>query len=103
MSANQSLKEFLSAYFHQDWALDAQPWSDVVAQFFRDHELVTDLVPIAQALRLLIDTNEPDELLSARLFREFGSYFDPRGIGQSTRGWLTALTKEFDREIARRG
>jgi hypothetical protein len=103
MNANQSLREFLSAYFHEDWALDAQSPSDVVVQFFRDQKSVADLIPIARALRELIDGNADDEALSTRLFREFGSYFDPRGVGESTRSWLAGLADEFDREIAKRG
>ena len=102
MNASESLKEFMSAYFHQDWMMDAQSPRDVVAQFFRDQKSVGDLVPIAQALRELIATDEEDERLSTRLFMQYGSYFDPRGVGESTREWLTNLASEFEREIGRR-
>jgi hypothetical protein len=102
MNAHQSLKDFLSAYFHEDWALDAQSPRDAVVQFFRDQKSVEALLPIAQALHELIETDEDDETLSTRLFREFGSYFDPRGVGESTRAWLIGLANDFDCEIAKR-
>lgn len=75
---------------------------DVVAQFFRD-QTAEDLRLVAQALHQMIETDQDDETLSTRLFREFGSYFDPRGVGESTRTWLTNLAHDFDREIANRG
>jgi hypothetical protein len=102
MNANESLKEFLSAYFHEDWALDARSPRDVVAKFFHYERSVDVLRSIAEALRALIDSDADDSTLSERLFREFGGYFDPRGDGESTRGWLISLAEEFEREIARR-
>lgn len=102
MNTYQSLKEFLSAYFHQDWNLEAKSPGEVVAQFFRDQTSVDELRRIVRALRELIDTGEPDEILSTRLFRDFCSFFDPRGVGESTRKWLISLANDFDREIAKR-
>lgn len=96
-------ERFFSAYFHDDWCLDASTEWDVIAQYFREQQSVESLIHVAKALHGLLAGDEDDETLSRRLFREFGSYFDPRGAGGSTRTWLARVAREFDEENARRG
>jgi len=103
MNKLQPLQDFFSAYFHEDWTLDAESPGAVTLQFFRDHHAKGDLEQVAQALRVLLETDDDDEMLAKLLFRDLGLYFDPRAIGVSTRGWLTSLADDFDSEIGRRG
>lgn len=97
-----SLKEFLCAYFHEDWIVDAASTDEVVEQYFRDQPRLEELAHIARALDGLLANEASDELLSAKLFKEFGCYFDPLGVGQSTRLWLESLAQRI-RERARQG
>jgi hypothetical protein len=52
---------------------------------------------------VLLQTDEDDQMLSKRVFQDLGLYFDPRATGETTRGWLTSLADDFDREISKRG
>jgi hypothetical protein len=99
----QALQDFIASYFHQDWALDDASPRDVVQRFFRDHDSIEELSPVFRALRELIGGPDDDEVLSSRLFKEFGSYYNPRNLGLSTRVWLQTLADDFEREIKARG
>jgi|GEM_PF-4512832 len=90
-----SLKNFMSAYFHEDWTLDAQSTRDVVTQFVHDQQ-PAELSAIVQALHRLLDGGEDNPTLSRRLFREFGAYFDPLSVGESTSSWLKAIADQIE-------
>jgi hypothetical protein len=99
---NRALKDFMAAYFHQDWDFDAESPTEVVSQYLRDTASSPELVSVARALRVLVNGSEDDEALTRRLFSEFGCYFDPRGSGQPTRGWLRSLADQVEDEVRRR-
>lgn len=90
-----SLQKFMSAYFHEDWMLDAQSPRDVVSQFVCDQQ-PAELRAVVQALRGLLHGGEDDATLSRRLFREFGAYFDPLTAGESTSSWLKAIADQIE-------
>jgi hypothetical protein len=99
----EALQNFIGGYFHEDWALDDASPREVVQRFFRDHDSIEELAPVFRALRELIEGPDDDEVLSSRLFKEFGSYYNPRNLGLSTRVWLQTLADDFEREIKARG
>jgi hypothetical protein len=104
MTADErALEQFLAAYFHQDWSLDAASPEEVVAEFLRDHPAGEQLLPVVRALHGLIDSGQDDARLSHRLTHEFGSFLDPRGDGESTRQWLRWLVDRIERELRARG
>jgi hypothetical protein len=97
-----ALKEFLAAYFHEDWSLDDVSPEAVVDRYLRDQDSVKALEEIARAIRRLLMAAESEQALSTRLFREFGSYYDPSGSGGSVRRWLESVAQRFAEEIKRR-
>ena len=96
-----SLKNFMSAYFHEDWMLDAKSTHEVVSRFVRDQE-TSGLKDVVHALRGMLTRGDDDATLSKRLFSEFGAYFDPRGSGESTSGWLDSLANQIESAIKTR-
>lgn len=98
----RALKGFLAAYFNEDWSLDAESPDAVVDEFIFDHNSTDALHPIVRALHVILSSQEPDDMLSSRLCKEFGCYFDPQGAGGSTRVWLQAVSDKLEREIDRR-
>jgi hypothetical protein len=99
----EALQNFIGGYFHEDWSLDDASPREIVQRFFRDHDSIEELAAVFRALRELIEGADDDEVLSSRLFKEFGSYYNPRNLGLSTRVWLQTLADDFEREIKARG
>jgi hypothetical protein len=100
---HEALQNFMGSYFHQDWTLDDASPHEVLQRYFRDQDSAEELSSVLRALRDLIADGDDDEALSTRLLREFGSYYNPRGVGLSTRAWLQTLADDFEREITARG
>ena len=96
-----SLKNFMSAYFHEDWMLDSQSAHDVVANFVQD-QAPQELGAVARALRGLLAAGEDDATLSRRLFTEFGAYFDPLSAGESTSSWLNSVAAQIELALGNR-
>ncbi len=82
-AATQNVRDFLSSYFHQDWALD---WGNVdgfIDAFSREGWSREDLQALADSLRAVknnvqsLQKSETDELL----YQEFGCYYVGDGGG----------------------
>jgi hypothetical protein len=99
----EALKNFMAAYFNQDWPDIDGSSEAVVLHYFRDQDSIEELSWVLRALRELIEGDDGDEALSNRLLNEFGCYFYPPGAGLSTRAWLQTLADDFEREIKARG
>ena len=97
---HEALKNFMAAYFHEDWPDCDGSSEEVVRHYFREQDSIDQLSSVLRALRELIEGDGDDEVLLSRLFREFGSYYNPLGGGLSTRAWLQSLADDFEREIS---
>src|SRR5215831_10898718 len=83
-----AVKDFFASYFHEDWRLDAESPDEVIAAYFQEHGSVDDLEAFRRGLTHFLHTVQDDAVLSDRLHRAFGCYFDPQASGTSTREWL---------------
>lgn len=88
-----ALENFLSAYFHQDWATEHGSPEAVVA-YFLDHEGGAEIAKVRGELERLAAQSLPEAEL-AQHFRALGSEYDPTRDGSSYRDWLHALLSRF--------
>ena len=100
---HEELKAFFSGYFHQDWLSEANSSDEVITQFFSDEKSTSELDSIVRGLLELLSGVETDDVLTDRLFREFGSYYLPSADGLSSRQWLTTVLNRFEGELDERG
>lgn len=91
----EAVKGFFSAYFHEDWCLDADDSTQVVAAYLRERPDRVALGSIARGIQLLVERHVPDEELEKVLFREFGCYYLPSADGRSARAWLQQVGEEI--------
>lgn len=95
MQEYPALENFLSAYFHQDWAAEhGSP--DAVVSYFLDHESDAEIANVRTDLARLAALDLDESVLAAR-FRALGSEYDPRRNGGSYRNWLAVLITRFER------
>lgn len=88
-----ALENFLSAYFHQDWAAEHSS-PDAVVSYFLDHESDAEIARVRDDLARLAAQNLP-ELALAERFRALGSEYDPARDGGSHGDWLATLLARF--------
>jgi hypothetical protein len=100
---HEALKNFMAAYFNEDWPDDGASPQEIVQSYFQVQGSTEELSSALRALRELIDGDDFPGELSDRLFDEFGCYFYPPGVGLSTRDWLQSVADDFEREINARG
>jgi hypothetical protein len=91
----EETKQFLGAYFNQDWDMEAPTWEGIVDIFLRDEPSSSTIQAIVVTLRELADSDQPEEIVADRLLREFGSFYDPRGSGVRIRDWLLAVAERL--------
>ena len=85
----KALEYFLSAYFNEDWALEAKSSREVARAFARNE-------PRDQIARVLEDLKEIrgsslTEETAQQLLESLGSYFRPESEGYSAVAWLRKL------------
>lgn len=91
----EAVKEFFSAYFHEDWCSDAEDSTQVVAEYLRERPDRATLRSIARGIQLLVERHTPDDEMENVLFREFGCYYLPSADGRSAREWLQEVGDEI--------
>lgn len=89
-----ALENFLSAYFHQDWAAE-HGTPGAVADYFAAHESEDQVAQVRDELARL-SAMALDETQLADLFRTLGSEYDPGVDGGTHAGWLAALKARFE-------
>lgn len=95
MQEYPALENFLSAYFHQDWAAEhGSP--DAVVSYFLDHESDAEIANVRREIKHLAALDLDESALATR-FRALGSEYDPVRNGGSYRDWLAALATRFAR------
>lgn len=86
-----ALENFLSAYFHQDWAAEhGSP--DAVVSYFLDHESDAEIANVRRDLARLASQALPETELAHR-FRALGCEYEPGSYGE----WLASLSRRFER------
>ncbi len=91
------LRNFFSAYFHEDWPCDAETPEAVVAGYMRRAK-VGDMRSLGAAIRSLCREFSDDRDLEITLFRDLGSYYRPSLDSVSARAWLEGVARELLRE-----
>ena len=86
MSEYPALQNFLSAYFHQDWAMEHDS-PGAVAEYYRDSEKPELVAGTRKELAQLLAAGHDEDALGARV-RALGAEYDPTASGGSWRGWL---------------
>jgi hypothetical protein len=93
MSDFPALRNFLSAYFHQDWAVEHDSPGAVV-DYFVEGEPAPRVAQLRdEVARLLAQGLDEDEL--AGQVRELGSEYDPTLDGGNYRDWLQDIEQRL--------
>jgi len=95
MSDTPALRNFLSAYFHQDWSMEHDS-ADAVVSYFLDSEADAEIVAVRDDLEKVAAEGLDEGALGARM-RTLGSEYDPSRDGGSWRDWLATLRERFTR------
>lgn len=93
MSEYPGLQNFLSAYFHQDWAMEHDT-PGAVAEYYRDSEKPELVASTRRELELLLAGGHDEPALGARV-QALGSEYDPTRDGQTWRAWLEGLASRL--------
>ncbi|MEN1971931.1 contact-dependent growth inhibition system immunity protein [Luteimonas sp. MJ204] len=95
MSDTPALENFLSAYFHQDWAMEHDTAAGVVDAYLGS-EADAEIVAVRDDLSRLSAEGLDEAALGARM-QALGSEYDPSRDGGSWQGWLASLQTAFTR------
>lgn len=90
MTANNfdKLRDFCSAYFHEDWILEAEAPDQIVSSFLAGGWSAGDLRELAGQMLRFADAYSDDTALEQALFSELGCYYRPSVDKISAREWL---------------
>lgn len=93
-SDHELLKHFFSAYFHEDWDIEAENPKDIVAMYAAD---VTEdqRCAVGKAILRYIDHVEDDTELKEKLFSELGCYYTLGADGLTARDWLKIVAAQL--------
>ncbi|GGJ98558.1 contact-dependent growth inhibition system immunity protein [Luteimonas terricola] len=95
MSNTPALENFLSAWFHQDWAMEHDTAAGVVDAYLGS-ETDAEIVAVRDDLARIAAEGLDEAALGARM-QALGSEYDPTRDGGSWQGWLSALQSAFKR------
>ena len=88
------LKQFFSAYFHEDWQCEVETPADAVSEYARTVSSA-EAHRLAAAIKEFAESAPTDAELESRLFRELGCYYRPAGVGLSVRDWLEQVATQL--------
>lgn len=95
MSDTPALQNFLSAYFHQDWAMEHDS-ADAVVTYYLGSEADAEIVAVRDDLAAVSAEELEEDALASR-FARLGCEYDPTRDGATWRGWLASLQAAFTR------
>ena len=95
------LRDFFSAYFHEDWALDAEDPSQVVSSYLAVGWSAKELNNLASQMLQFAESMSDDAALEKALLTELGCYYTPSADKVSAREWLQHFASEL-RDAAQR-
>jgi hypothetical protein len=84
----ESLRQFIGAYFHQDFFLDVASPDENVQCFITDVGSPSRVKEMAGLIEKLVDETPDDAALEQIFFDELGSEYIPTADGRSVREWL---------------
>lgn len=82
------LLQFFSAYFHQDWNLEAAHPDEVVHAFMKAAISRNNLINLASNIEIYADSKPDDDAAEIGLFNELGCYYLPSADGIGAKAWL---------------
>ena len=88
-SSFPKLAQFLGAYFHQDWTLEASSSTEVIANYVKRAAAPTRAV-LAEEVKTLRAENLKEPQLAKRL-AELGACLEPKAEGLTCAAWLAVL------------
>lgn len=71
------LREFLSAYFHQDWDVEAEDADGCVALFISHEPAHEELLVIVRQIDEYLEKEGPEESISRGLYEKLGCEYLP--------------------------
>lgn len=95
------LGQFFGAYFHQDWASEADDWQQIVDEFSASSRLTAErLNQLADSISDLVGRHSDSELPSVLM--DLDCYYDPRPEATFT-DWLRLVAGRLRENAALRG
>ena len=94
-------KNFLSAYFHEDWGEEAQDPARVVSNYLDEGWRAAELLDIAEQIERYVARFADDKALDKSLFEDMGCYYSPSADGKTARAWLLELISSLRGEAER--
>ena len=91
---DETLRQFLGGYFHQDWDVNGPTWVDVVDQFLRDHGN-GEITKTRDALQSWLD----DTRAGTGLPSLYACDYNPRQDGLDDRTWVRAIIDHLDKRL----
>ncbi|MDW8213061.1 MAG: contact-dependent growth inhibition system immunity protein [Roseiflexaceae bacterium] len=92
----EALRDFMGAYFHQDWMLDDETPDEVMSRFLAMQQPTRDEL---QALIAQIDAftsaHPDDTTIEQALEHVLGCYYQPSADQRSAREWLNGVRARF--------
>ncbi|MEZ0339173.1 contact-dependent growth inhibition system immunity protein [Mycobacterium sp. pV006] len=93
-SLSWELSQFLGAYFHQDWDLEADSWEGLVDIYVDDHPVVDQLRTLADELDEVRDSR-PEQPLQHFFIRTVGVDYNPEPVPYKE--WLGQISDRLRR------
>ena len=90
-----AFQDFLLAWFHQDWQLDASSRKEVVAEFIATSHPAA-VRDVAGDLRELLNRQLSEQQLHDEVLTEYSLSYDPWRDEISMKEWLTGLLRELE-------
>ena len=93
MSDFPALRNFLSAYFHQDWAVEHDTPGAVV-DYFVEGESSIQVAQLRDEIARLLERGLDEDELAGQV-RDLGSEYDPSLDGGNYREWLRDIEERL--------
>lgn len=88
------LKQFFSAYFHQDFLLDAVNPDDVIEEYKKENTIEHRTL-LRKAILDYVEKITSDDELNKKLLSELGCYYRTEADGMSARSWLQKVAEQL--------
>jgi hypothetical protein len=90
-----ALHDFLSAYYHEDWNVNAQTANNVIIHFLSNASASEIPTQIAEEIDELLTAKINDSELNNLIFDHLGCYYSPEADNLTVRDWLASIAKQM--------
>ncbi|MGE2734733.1 contact-dependent growth inhibition system immunity protein [Mycolicibacterium vaccae] len=97
---SRELYQFLAAYFHQDWDLEADDWQGIVDNYVDAVATPAPLLRLAEQIDEL-RTSRPEPQLDEFLFRQVGVDYSPAPLTYGE--WLEQIASRLRLRVSQSG